>query len=103
MAAEAWRGSNRRAELPKDWSVIRERILRRDQYRCTAQGPGGRCSAIATDCDHIGDKLDHSDSNLRSLCSAHHAARTAQQSAAARAARKVAARRPPARHPGSLL
>lgn len=76
-----WAGSNRRAELPKDWPTIRRAILRRDPVcvRCHA--------APSTDVDHIGDKHDHSETNLRGLCGPCHASRTGKQGNAARYAR----------------
>lgn len=98
-----WKGSNRRAELPKDWSAIRRRILERDGGRCTWIMPSGRrCKTAATDVDHIGDKHDHGDDNLRSLCGFHHDLHTADQAGTARGKRANAFRRPPEQHPGLL-
>ncbi|QEQ94034.1 HNH endonuclease [Streptomyces phage Saftant] len=68
-----WQGSDRRLRLPPDWPKIRARILRRDGHRCTHRDDyGTRCSELATDVDHIKPGDDHSESNLRSLCSWHH-------------------------------
>ena len=101
-----WASSNRRSELPPDWPERRKKRFEIDRWRCTADTPYGRCGAPATECDHVGDKLDHSMSNLTSLCAPHHRAKTQRQAAEARAAalewRKAAARRPPERHPGAL-
>ena len=81
--------SARAARLPKEWPIIRLRILRRDGGRCTAVDVGGvRCSAFATDVDHIERGDNHADSNLRSLCGGHHRAKTAREgNEAMRAAR----------------
>lgn len=94
--------SRRRAELPADWPKIREAILKRDGRRCRWKLPSGkRCPRTATDVDHVGSRFDHSDRNLRSLCSTHHGRVTARQGIRARAPRKKS-RRPAERHPGSL-
>lgn len=96
-----WQGSNRRQELPPDWeTVIRPRILARDGYQCRWLDDGVRCTYKATDIDHIGDKHDHRDENLRALCGWHHKKRTAQQGNAAR--RRIPEKRRPERHPGLL-
>ena len=75
----AWEGSTRRERLPADWSAIRKRVLRRDGHRCTHTDNGIRCSARATDVDHIIAGDDHSEHNLRSLCSDHHRAKSARE------------------------
>lgn len=77
-APEPWTGSNRRAELPADWDVRRERVLRRDRYRCR------RCGARATDVDHIDDPADHDPANLQSLCTDCHRVKTLAEAAAGR-------------------
>jgi 5-methylcytosine-specific restriction protein A len=90
-----WDSSNRRAELPPNWSSeIVPRIRRRDSDRCQTCGSTNR-----PEVDHIGDPHDHRDHNLRVLCHWHHAKRTAQQAAAARGP-AVTERRPAERHPG---
>nr|WSZ97260.1 HNH endonuclease [Streptomyces sp. NBC_00857] len=99
----AWSTSKRRAELPADWATVRRpRVLARDGYRCVARMRGGsRCLATATDVDHIGDRRDHTDNNLQSLCRWHHKRKTAAESAAARRTKRRPLRRRPAeRHPG---
>lgn len=96
-----WEGSNRRAELPTDWdSAVRPRILARDGYQCAWLDGGVRCTQRATDVDHIGDKNDHSDANLRAICRWHHGKRTAQQGNAAR--KRVSEKRRPEPHPGLI-
>jgi 5-methylcytosine-specific restriction protein A len=87
-----WAGSTRRATLPKDWDKRRAITLRRDVHcrcdgcpRCTVGGP---CYRHSTECDHIGDRLDHRYANLRGLCHPCHTQHTHQQSDAAKAARR---------------
>lgn len=94
----AWQGSTRRARLPTNWNTTRQRILDRDGHRCTWIEQGQRCLLEAKEVDHITNTDDHSDSNLRSLCSPHHRAKTQAESAAARW--KVKAQRPSEKHPG---
>ncbi len=81
-----WQGSNRRAELPSDWTSTTRRVLA-DQPVCTLAYPGtwstrrglARCGVRSTEVDHIGDPQDHSRDNLRGVCSACHRRRTQQQ------------------------
>lgn len=100
-----WSGSNRRSRLPKDWPKIRNRVLKRDQHTCTHIDDGIRCSERATEVDHIRPGDDHRESNLRSLCSDHHQAKSSAEGGAALAAQR---RRHNARfrrtetHPGLL-
>lgn len=62
-----WASSNRRAELPANWTTeIVPRIKRRDRYRCQECG-GAICGNEKLEVDHIGDPMDHSDSNLQTL------------------------------------
>jgi hypothetical protein len=63
-----------RAHLPADWRDRRARVLARDGHRCTIAGP--RCTGLATEVDHIGDRDDHRELMLRSACHACHMART---------------------------
>lgn len=93
-----WIGSQRKSELPADWqSRIRPAIIARDSSRCRWIESGRRCAAQGTDVDHVGDKDDHSLSNLRLLCSFHHKKRTSAQG---HAAKKARAERNVERHPG---
>lgn len=85
--------SNRRAELPRDWATIRQRILRRDGHRCV------KCGAPANQVDHIGDRHQHGDENLRSLCTPCHRSRTSAQGVAVRRARAASKYRTPEPHP----
>ena len=96
-----WQGSNRRAELPANWdSEIRPRIFARDGGQCTETDGGVRCTHRATDVDHIGDKTDHSDENLRALCDWHHKRRSSQQGNRAR--KRIPEKRRPEPHPGLI-
>lgn len=122
-----WAGSDRRSTLPPDWATkVRPRILTRDGHRCTWLGDldpskdglpgeymqavdwnivhllGNRCTARATDVDHIGDPDDHTDTKLRSLCSWHHGRRSSRQGNTARGRLRARLTDPPARHPGLL-
>lgn len=95
-----WTNSPRRAELPPNWRKIRTVILKRDGHRCTHIQDGQRCEAKATDVDHVNGRHNHAPSNLTSLCSPHHLAKTAAESVAARATARAARLRPAERHPG---
>ncbi|MEV0608111.1 HNH endonuclease [Polymorphospora rubra] len=100
-----WADSDRRTHLPANWPHIRQRILTRDGHRCTALDNGTRCDLTATDVHHIGDRDDHSDDNLTSLCAWHHKQETTKEGQAARrakAAERLAERRAAERHPGLL-
>jgi hypothetical protein len=71
---------------------------RRAGGRCQAETHEPDCTGIGAECDHIGDKHDHSLANLRWLSKPCHRARTQAQARAGRA--KLTQRRPPERHPG---
>jgi 5-methylcytosine-specific restriction protein A len=87
--AGGWAGSQRKTELPADWeSRIRPAIIARDSGRCRWIEGGKRCPAKGTDVDHVGDKHDHSLSNLRLLCGFHHKKRTAIQGNTAKKERR---------------
>lgn len=91
----------RMSELPSNWDQIRRDVFERDGWQCTWKlSDGRRCPEPATDCDHIGDRLDHSKSNLRALCGPHHDLRTSIQGRAAWAKKKAAAKLPSDEHPG---
>lgn len=87
----AWgKDSGRTSPLPKAWKMIRANVLRRDNYQCVwiREDTGEMCLARATDVDHGDEGPDcHKHSNLRSLCSYHHKARTAAQGGTANAAK----------------
>jgi 5-methylcytosine-specific restriction enzyme A len=100
-----WQGSTRRATLGKEYWRARDRVMRRDGRRCQIRTPE-LCIGEATECDHIGDRLDHSDANMRAACRPCHQDRSSRQggqAAGQRAQARVAARRRPVeRHPGQL-
>lgn len=90
--------SRRRSELPHDWSTIRRDVLERDGYACTVNGP--RCTGHANQADHIGDRHNHSRTNLRAACYNCHADRTATQGHAAMRVIRAKAYHPREQHPG---
>lgn len=90
----AWRTS----PLPPNWHRIRARILTRDPH-CKLRT---HCwGAPSTEVDH-GDNGpdDHSDANLRGVCTTCHGHRTGQQGATAAHAQRGTRNRPTAPHPG---
>jgi len=99
----AWEGSTRRQTLGKDYFRNRAIVMRRDGKRCQLRIPG-LCIGDATDCDHIGDRLDHRPENMRAACRPCHLKRSGEQggAAAGQAARARAAtrKRPAEPHPG---
>lgn len=96
----AWAGSTRRNRLPADWARIRRRIIRRDGGQCTAlYSDGRRCEQPGTDVDHIVAGDDHSDANLRLLCSWCHGQKSSREGGTASALRRVSAHRPKPVHP----
>jgi len=98
-----WTDSQRRERLPPDWFKVRARVRRRASGRCEQVDDNGyRCTAPGTDCHHLGDPQDHTDSNLQLLCHDHHAAHTTVQGNSARARVQAAARHPVERHPGLM-
>jgi hypothetical protein len=97
-----WVGSDRAQRLPPDWPAITARIKRRDHGRCTWRTNGRRCTGNSDQVDHIQPGDDHSDRNLRSLCTAHHAAKSAREGVDARAAIRAKRLRPQPPHPGML-
>lgn len=99
----AWEGSDRRSRLPRDWPLIRARVLARDAYMCqhTRTDTGRMCGAHATDVDHVHRGDDHRDTNLQALCDYHH--RKKSGSEGGNASREARARRKKATayvHPG---
>jgi 5-methylcytosine-specific restriction endonuclease McrA len=104
-----WQGSTRRSRLPKNWAQIRFRVLRRDGSRCqwVREDTGQMCGLHATEVDHIVPSGSDDLSNLRSLCSYHHALKSSAEGGAASKrsrARSERVRRSEMRlkHPGIL-
>ncbi|TAL42993.1 MAG: HNH endonuclease [Salinibacterium sp.] len=87
--------SRRLSPLPKDWPRIRRLVLERDEGFCQIRLVG--CTMIATEVDHIGDRDDHSEDNLRSACKACHQKRTYMQTLG-----HAPRRRPSEPHPGLI-
>lgn len=93
-----WRGSDRRARLPRNWAAIRAEVLARD-VTCVL------CSVRpATHCDHIKPKTDDDrPSQLQGVCEPCHLQKSAREGAAAAKAKGRPSRtRPPEQHPGLL-
>lgn len=97
MTSGQWRDSRRKYELPPDWWRIRQRVLARDPW-CRLRLDDG-CAGVSEQVDHIGNKCDHREANLRGVCSSCHKKRTQQQ---ATEARRLRGRRRPETeaHPG---
>jgi 5-methylcytosine-specific restriction endonuclease McrA len=101
--ASGWQGSTRRQTLGKEYFRNRAHVMRRDRHQCQIRTPG-LCIGTATDCDHIGDRLDHRPENMRAACSPCHSQRSGQQggqaAGAQRRARAASRLRTPEAHPG---
>jgi 5-methylcytosine-specific restriction protein A len=100
-----WRGSTRRTTLGKEYFRNRAHVMKRDGHQCQIRTPG-LCIGAANQCDHIGDRLDHSPENMRAACEPCHQARSSGQGGAAagqaRRARAAARSRQPEPHPGVI-
>ena len=101
----AWEGSTRRHTLGKEYFRNRAIVMRRDHRQCQIRIPG-LCTGEATDCDHIGDRLDHRPENMRAACKPCHLKRCGEQGGTAAGhasrARASARRRTPEPHPGLI-
>lgn len=101
-----WENSTRKLRLPANWASLRRQRLEIDGHRCTWLLPSGsRCPEKATDIDHIVPMTDDNRIEaLRSLCSGHHARKSAHEGGMAWGAmrRQIAAKRfrPQPAHPG---
>ena len=92
--------------MPKGWGRTRQRILKRDGWKC--QWPldtGGICGEPANEVDHkIGAAQgidDHSGENLWALCTWHHLKKTGREASAV--AHDLPPReRPQGEHPGLI-
>lgn len=95
-----WETSDRKSRLPANWSQLVKEVWRRDKGQCTWRLPSGaRCPRRGADVDHIRPGDDHRMSNLRLLCTHHHAKKTAREGVFGR--RKKPGRAPEA-HPGAI-
>src|SRR5690625_3078784 len=79
MHSMAWNGSQRRSQLPSDWSTIRKRIKTRANGQCEQLIDGTRCPNPGTDCHHVGEPDDHRDESLQWLCRDCHNVETAKE------------------------
>lgn len=90
--------SARKDRLPADWPTRRQRILRRDRYKCQEIIDGRRHLAPAREVDHIVPGDDHRDENLRAICTACHRKKSSAEGVAAQRRRKAE----PEPHPGLI-
>lgn len=97
-----WRKSDRAATLPTNWPKLREAIRKRDGYQCTWITDGRRCTGPADEVDHEDRHGGDDPSNLRSLCTPHHAQKSAAEGVEARRAIAAQRYRPQEQHPGLI-
>lgn len=83
-ALMAWSSSTRARRLPNDWKRRRLAVLERDGWRCTRLVDGKRCTARATEVDHVHRGDDHRLENLAALCTDCHRVKTQAEAAAGR-------------------
>jgi 5-methylcytosine-specific restriction enzyme A len=93
-----WADSDRTSRLPAGWKQVAAAVKARDGHRCTWLERGVRCAGPADEVDHVIAGDDHSERNLRSLCTDHHRRKSSAEGNAARW--RVSNRRPRERHPG---
>ncbi len=93
-----WQSSTRRSELPSNWPTLRRQVKARAHGKCEASAHAANCDGIGKDCDHVGDRHDHSLANLQWLSGPCHAAKTQAEAQAAKPQRK----RTPELHPGRI-
>ena len=98
----AWSTSDRASRLPPDWPKLRAEALARDGHRCQARIHVRTCDGVATEIDHIIPGDNHALSNLQSLSTPCHKAKTARENAARRQALARDLRRPVESHPGRM-
>ncbi|MFB7605281.1 HNH endonuclease signature motif containing protein [Streptomyces gardneri] len=88
-----WKGSNRKARLPRGWDRIRKLVLVRDP---TCQICKTRPS---TQVDHVRPKADDH-SHLQGVCYPCHKRKSSSEGGTASAATRPSRHRPPEQHPG---
>ena len=108
--SHSWHTSDRKQRLPPDWESRRQKVLKRDGYRCCAQTSTGRCLNAGTDVDHIKRGDDHRLENLQTLCMGHHRQKTSREGYLAYMAKRRAQQKRIERdfgnreqHPGALI
>lgn len=84
-----WRSS----PLPSNWHRIRRQVLNRDSHKCQI------CQHIGTQVDHINSSVEHTLTNLRTLCTQCHNKRSSYQAIAKKAEMRKWGRREEERHP----
>lgn len=94
-----WSSSDRAQRLPRDWATRRKAALKRDGYLCRKRGP--RCTAVATEVDHVIPNDNHTLTNLQSLCSSCHRNKTQLEAVHGHAAVRSHGRRDAEEHPGA--
>lgn len=102
----SWVGHSR-PPLPRNWSTIRNKVKTRAGGTCQCTGctlHQGPCTTVGTDCDHIGDRDNHSLNNLQWLCHQCHQVKTAGQAREAIRLQRQKLTHPSTRtkHPGLL-
>lgn len=96
-----WNSSNRKAQLPPNWSRISKSVIARANGRCQLRYES-ICIGRATECDHIQRGNNHSPQNLQAACSPCHAHKSAMEGRAAQLQRIALRKRPPEPHPGVI-
>ncbi len=79
-----WQDSNRRNQLPPNWSSIRHQRFTIDNWTCTDCSHHDPTGATL-ECDHTGDPNDHRLEVLATRCHPCHVAVTQQRQAQRRA------------------
>ena len=91
-----------RGRLPhaREWERIRQATKARAGGQCEAIEDGQRCTNPGSECDHVTDRHNHTDTQW--LCHDHHALKTQAQAQAARRTQldKLAHPNTRATHPG---
>jgi 5-methylcytosine-specific restriction protein A len=96
-----WETSNRRTQLPHNWTAITALIKERDSGQCTEfMRDGTRCPDRGTDVDHIEPGNHHHLDNLRLLCKWHHNKKSSAEGNQNR--QYLTERRPKEKHPGII-
>lgn len=88
---EPWRNSERRGELTAEFYRLRPPVLEGAGFRCQRRVLGERCTARATDVDHIVAGGPDVLANLEALCAPHHRQKTGSEGA--RSVRQARGRR----------
>ena len=72
-APKPYAQSTRRTRLPRGWSRLRLRILRRDGYQCYV------CGDLATEVDHLVPGDNHDPDNLSAICRPCHMSKSGHE------------------------